>query len=140
MRQTDLQRIPEFFSAHWSGGVASVYLFGSHADHTAHRESDVDLGVLLRWDVYPERRDRFEVQVRLGSELIAQLHQNAVDLVILNDVPPVFGRHIVLTGHRLFLGDPAADHAYVRDIQLRAADLAPFLRKMRRLKLEALAS
>ena len=27
-------------------GVVSVYLFGSHAEERAHRESDVDLGVL----------------------------------------------------------------------------------------------
>ena len=35
--------------------------------------------------------------------------------------------------------DPDADHAFVRDVQLRAADLEPFLRRTRRLKLQALA-
>jgi hypothetical protein len=33
--------------------------------------------------------------------------------------------------------DPEADHAYVRDAQLRAADVEPFLRRMRRIELDA---
>jgi hypothetical protein len=34
--------------------------------------------------------------------------------------------------------DPEADHTFVRDVQLRAADLEPFLQRVRRVKLEAL--
>jgi hypothetical protein len=42
-------------------------------------------------------------------------------------------------GRRLLCVDAEADHAFVRDVQLRAADLEPFLRRTRRLKLQALA-
>jgi hypothetical protein len=59
--------------------------------------------------------------------------------VVLNDAPPSFGRHIVTRGRRVSCADPEADDAFRRDVQLRAADLEPFLRRMRRLKLEALA-
>ena len=48
-------------------------------------------------------------------------------------------RHIVTTGRRVFCGDPERDHAFVRDVQLRAADLEPFLRRTRALKLDAMA-
>ena len=119
-------------------GIASAYLFGSHAEGRAHRESDVDVGVLLDWSVHPSRAGRFDVRVRLGSWLIGVLHVNAVDVVVLNDVAPHLGRRIVTTGRRLARADPEADHAYVRDVQLRAADLEPFLRRMRRIKLEAI--
>ena len=34
----------------WSD-VVSAHLFGSQARGRAHRESDVDVGVLLRWDL-----------------------------------------------------------------------------------------
>ena len=34
------------------GGVVAVYLFGSHAAGRAHRESDVDIGVLLDRHMY----------------------------------------------------------------------------------------
>jgi predicted nucleotidyltransferase len=119
-------------------GIASAYLFGSHAEGRAHRESDVDVGVLLDWSVHPSRAGRFDIRVRLGSWLIGVLHVNAVDVVVLNDVAPHLGRRIVTTGRRLASADPEADHAYVRDVQLRAADLEPFLRRMRRIKLEAI--
>lgn len=133
-----IARIEGFFAARRELHVASVYLFGSQAEGRAHRESDVDVGVLASWSAYPSRQDRFELRVRLGSELIAVLHRNEVDVVILNDAPPLFGRHIITHGRRIFLGDPAADHAYVRDVQLRAADLEPFLRRMRAIQLQAL--
>ena len=139
MQDSRVKRLKKYFSARPSSGVASVYLFGSHAAGRAHRDSDVDVGILLQRRRYPEARDRFEARVRLGAELIRELRDNDVDVVILNDVPPHFGRRIVSEGIRAYCGDPAADHAYVRDVQLRAADLDPFLRRMRRLKLEALA-
>ncbi len=120
-------------------GLISAYLFGSHAEGTAHRESDVDVGVLLSRDLHPTARERFEEQVRLSAFLMAALATRIVDVVVLNDAPPQFGRRIVSTGRRVFCGEPEADHAFVRDVQLRAADIEPFLRRTRRLKLAALA-
>jgi predicted nucleotidyltransferase len=119
-------------------GVLAAYLFGSRAEQRAHRQSDVDVGVLLDRRRYPTRRERFEAGVRLASELIHALRSNELDVVVLNDAPPELGRHIVTRGRRVFCSDPAADHDYVRDVQLRAADLAPFLRRMRRIKLGSL--
>jgi len=119
-------------------GVASVYLFGSQATGRAHRESDVDVGVLLRWDVYPTPRERFEARLRLIADLSTALGRNDADVVVLNDAPPLLGRHVVTTGRRLLCTDAEADHAYVRDVQLRAADLEPWLQRMARIKLDAL--
>jgi len=59
-------------------------------------------------------------------------------VVVLNDAPPLLGRHVVTTGRRLLCTDAEADHAYVRDVQLRAADLEPWLQRMARIKLDAL--
>lgn len=119
-------------------GVVSVYLFGSRADGPGHRESDVDVGVLLDRDRYPTRAERSRVRVDLASDLIHVLRPEPVDVVVLNDAPPELGRHIVVRGSQVFCRDAELDHAFVRDVQLRAADLAPFLRKMRRIKLESL--
>lgn len=47
-------------------------------------------------------------------------------------------RAIVTRGRRFFCADCEADHAFVRDAQLRAADLDPFLRRRRKIKLSAL--
>ena len=120
-------------------GVVSAYLFGSRAEDRGHRESDVDVGVLLDRRALPGARDRFEAGLRLSSRLQSRLGTRDIDVVVLNDVPPGLGRHVVHRGRRLVCFDPEVDHAFVRDVQLRAADLEPFLRRARRLKLEALA-
>jgi hypothetical protein len=119
-------------------GVVSAYLFGSHVAGRSHRESDVDVGVLLDWSAYPSRALRFDARVRLGSSLIAGLHRNEVDVVILNDAPPLLGRRVVTEGRRVFCCDHDADHAFVRDVQIRAADLEPWIRRTRRAKLAAI--
>jgi predicted nucleotidyltransferase len=139
MTDETLDALRRYFEDHPHLGVASAYLFGSHAEGRAHRESDVDVGILLQWDRHPTSRDRFAMQIRLGSDLISVVRCNEVDVVILNDAPPLLGRKIVQDGIRVFLGDPEADHAYVRDVQILAADLEPWLKKWRKLRLEALA-
>lgn len=82
-------------------GIVSAYLFGSHAEGRAHRESDVDVGVLLSYERYATQRERFEVRVRLSSSLAAALRTDAVDVVILNDAPPHLARRIVTQGRRV---------------------------------------
>lgn len=140
MVEDPVATLRSYFEAHPEWGVVSAYLFGSHAAGRAHRESDVDVAVLLDWRRHPDRGERFDLRVRLTSELISVLHHNEVDLVVLNDAPPLFGRRIVWEGTRVFVADPEADRAYVRDVQLRAADVAPWLARARRRKLEALLS
>ncbi len=115
--------------------VVSAFLFGSRVEGRGHRESDVDVAVLLRPEL--DRRQRFETRLRLTSELIAALHFNDIDLVVLNDAPPLLARRIVLDGERVFCADAEADHAFRRDVQLRAADLAPFIERGRRALLAA---
>jgi len=118
--------------------VLSAYLFGSQAEGRAHRESDVDVAVLLSRRAHPDRRSRFAVRLRIATALAGALGR-PVDVVVLNDAPPGLARHVVTTGLRVSCADPEADHALVRDAQLRAADLEPFLRRTRRLKLDAIA-
>ena len=119
--------------------VVSAYLFGSVAEGRSHRESDVDVGVLLDRARYPTSRDRFEQRLMLSSRLATELGGREVDLVILNDAPPQLARSIVTRGRRFFCAAPEADHAFVRDVQLRAADVEPFVLRMRRTKLERLS-
>jgi predicted nucleotidyltransferase len=119
-------------------GLVSAYLFGSHAEARAHRESDVDLGILLRRDAYRSARERFEERLRLSAALTGSLPGSRLDVVILNDAPPLLARRIATRGRRVFCADADADRAFVRDVQLRAADLEPFLRRTRRVKLASL--
>ena len=120
-------------------GVTSAYLFGSVARDQTHRQSDLDLGVLLDWNAHPSARDRFEERIRLTAEVGVALRRNDVDLVILNDAPPHLAREIVTRGRRVYCVDNVPDRAFLRTAMLRAADLDPFLRRTRRVKLKALA-
>ncbi len=118
-------------------GVVSAYLFGSVAEGRAHRESDVDVGLLLDRGVHPSAAARFEIRLRLLTDLGVALRRDA-DVVILNDAPPQLARRIMTTGVPIVRTDAAADHAFRRAVLSRAADLEPFLRRMRRIKLASL--
>ena len=128
-------KLRSFFASEPLPGVVLVYLFGS-STRGAHRESDVDIGVLLDRGIYPNRHQRSRVRVELMADLIHVLRKNEVDLVILNDAPPELAKHVATQGVPVLVNDPEENHAFVRDAQLRAADIAPFLGRMRRLKLE----
>ena len=139
MDSTDLvDMLSRAFREMPTSGIVSAYLFGRHAAGTAHRESDIDVGVLLDWKAFPDAGARFDERVRLGTVLGGALRRNDVDLVILNDAPPQFARHVLTTGRRVFCRDAEADHAFLRTTLSRAADLEPFLRRTRRIKLDAI--
>jgi predicted nucleotidyltransferase len=118
-------------------GLVSAYLFGSVAEGRAHRESDVDLGILLDRAAYATPQSRFDLRLRLAGTLPAVARRDA-DVVILNDAPPPLARRILAGGRRILLADAEADHAFLRTTLSRAADLEPFLRRMRQIKLAAL--
>ena len=120
-------------------GLISAYLFGSHAAGRAHRESDVDVGVCLDRRVLPERAARFELRVRLTSDLIHAVRCNDVDVVVLNDAPPLLARRVLRHGMNLVRASPDLDRDFYRDVQIRVADLAPFLDRYRRLTADALS-
>ena len=118
-------------------GVISAYLFGSMANGRAHRESDVDVGLLLDRKVFRTPSDRFEARLRIAGRLGAAVAHN-VDLVILNDSPPQLSRHILTRGLLLMISNATADHEFLRMVLSRAADLEPFLSATRRLKVVSL--
>ena len=120
-------------------GLVSAYLFGSRAADRAHRESDLDVGVLFDRTRYPTRALRFDARVMLAAYLVGALQTRDVDIVGLDDAPPTLVRTVMLDGLQVFCANRAADHAARRNALLRAADLDPFLRRMRRIKLAAIA-
>jgi hypothetical protein len=58
--------------------------------------------------------------------------------VVLNDAPPPLAARIVSLGRVVYCSDAGAERRFRRDALLRGADLQPFLRRMRRVALEAL--
>lgn len=133
-----VDRLSDWFESCSIPGVVSARLFGSQAQGQSHRESDVDVAILLDRGIHHTRLDRSNVRVDLTSALIGVLHRNEVDVVILNDVPPLFARRILNEGIPLGVADREAERAFGDLVRSRAADLQPWLVRMERLKLEAL--
>ena len=104
-------------------GILSLYLYSGGANGGTSRDSDLDVAILVDPAAYPDRRSRSQLRLRLASELIHALRDNHVDLLVLNDSPPGLGKKIVTGWPRIFCSDPEADHAFVRDVQLKAADM-----------------
>jgi predicted nucleotidyltransferase len=123
-------RVRRVFATMPVPGVVSAYVFGSVSEGRAHSESDLDIAVLLDRRRYPDERARFEAQIELRRHLSPASVGRDVDVVVLNDASPVLGRRIV-AGDPVHCSDTEIDHAFRRDVQLRAADLEPFLRRMR---------
>jgi hypothetical protein len=103
--------------------VRLLYVFGSTARGEAGPRSDLDLAVWLdrklSWD---EERD-LRATVSTGHD--------QVDLVILNDAPPVL-RYEVVTGGRCLLARDAAEHAEFEITSLaRFLDFQPIRRVQR---------
>lgn len=132
-------RLARFFSTRSPTAVVSAYLFGSHATARAHQESDVDVGVLLDRAIVPTTAARFEVRLELLAELTGLFGHREVDVVVLNDAPPLFARKILHEGLRVYLVDAEQDRVFWRDAQILAADIEPWLRRAWTKKLEALA-
>jgi predicted nucleotidyltransferase len=121
-------------------GVIAAYLYGSHADGCAHRDSDVDVAVLLDRAAYPTDRERFDARLRLIAELSAALGSNQVDLIVLNDVPATLARHVLWEGLRVHCRDAEALHTFSRTVYLLAPDLERFLQRQRRRLLDSMPS
>lgn len=134
-----LEALADHFVSRRPAGVISAYLFGSQATGAAHRESDVDVAVVVDREVLPDRGARSDLQVRLTADLIAATHRNDVQVVIVNNAPPELALAAV-EGKRFYCTDPEADFRFTLRVRIRYGDIAPWLRRYRRLKLEALRS
>jgi predicted nucleotidyltransferase len=120
-------------------GLVSAYVFVSAAEGRLHASSDLDVGVLFDYRTIPTTKDRFEAQLDLRRHLSPAVIGRELDVVVLNDVSPLLGRRIGGEGIRVYCADDPADHAFRRDVQLRAADLEPFIVRMRRLLVDAVS-
>jgi len=108
--------------------LIGLYLFGSRASGEEHEASDVDLGALFSAPV--DLRDQLDLQGRLEDALGCP-----VDLVDAGRARPYLALDII-RGERLYATDPEACDRFDLYVLRRAADLAPFERRRRRMIFE----
>ena len=97
----DLADRIDALSLAWSGDpdLAAIYLFGSRAGGRGGLRSDVDLAVVLRKELDADARWR--KRLALLSDACQRLGTDAVDLVILEDVPAPLGHRVLKWGRLL---------------------------------------
>lgn len=128
-------RLAAYFAAH-STGLVAAFLFGSTARADSHGESDVDVGVLFTRPYLEAAGDVLTLRLELTADLVHATGREDIDLVVMNTAPPPLNRAIFEEGLELVVQDSAALEDFRRYIYHRAADLAPWLRRWHRRKLE----
>lgn len=81
----------KFFQAH--DCVELAYLFGSAAKGKAGALSDIDIGVYLSAGMTKAQRD--QKRLELIAKLTTILKNDRIDLLIINDTPPVLNFEII---------------------------------------------
>lgn len=135
MSRHRVDRLQSYFDEGPERGVAAVYLFGSRS-LGRHWDRILGIALLLDPERHPEPRGRSEVLEGLAPELAELGGGSRLDLLVLNDTPPLTARRIVREGRRLTCALPAVDRDFVRDVQVRAIDVEAFLNRPRRPRLE----
>src|SRR5438552_3934793 len=80
--------------------ILAAYVFGSVASGRTRKDSDVDVAVLLRDGISPSRS--FQFRLKLMADLGAKLHRSDVDVVILNEAPPLLAHRVLSKGKLTF--------------------------------------
>ena len=88
------KELTEYFGS--KGSVILAYLFGSTVRGDAGRLSDVDIGVLL--DEKIPKKDRFDLELKLISDIAILIKKNKIDLIILNEASLLLAYNILKTG------------------------------------------
>lgn len=84
-------------------GITALYVFGSAARGELTQLSDIDLAVLLPQDADPA--DLFDKRWKMTLDLMGILGTDAVDLVLLNQAPPLLCHRIITEGKLVYSRD-----------------------------------
>lgn len=108
--------------------ILEAYLFGSQAHGRAQSHSDVDVAVYV--DPERQRDCPFGYAAELTADLAELLQSNDVDVVILNQAPPLLYHRVLRDGLRLFTRDAPATTTREGRALSRYCDYVPHLRKI----------
>ena len=112
-------------AAFQEAGAVLAYFFGSAARGLERPDSDLDFALLLGRRV--PREGRGETRIRLLTELVGITHTNDLDLVLLDEAPPLLAYEVISTG-RLLLGDRKEQVRYEVEAIRRFIDTIPIRR------------
>lgn len=102
--------------------IQAAYVFGSVASGRTRKDSDIDIAVLVRKNAV---RDTLRYRLKLMAELGATLHRSDVDVVILNEAPPLLAHRVLSKGKLIFERSASARVRFQVATAKRYSDLVP---------------
>ena len=110
------------------GEILEAYLFGSIATGSAQAHSDVDVAVYV--DAGRQRASSFGYVADLTAALMHALGTNRVDVVLLNEAPPLLYHRVIRDGTRILSRDLRATTTREGQALSRYCDYVPQLEKI----------
>jgi len=108
--------------------VLEAYLFGSTARGEQQEHSDVDVAVYVNRAATPATP--FGYAADLATELMRALATNSIDVVVLNDAPPLLYGRVLRDGIRICSRDLVASTRREGQALSRYCDFLPQLAKI----------
>lgn len=104
--------------------ILFAYLYGSYALNTSHSKSDIDIAVYL---IPSNINDYIQKEKELTAALITKLHNDSVDLRILNTLPFLLKYKVIKEGIPIIIKDEAERVDFETMIMNRFFELKPYL-------------
>ena len=101
--QEKYSEIKEIFR---QNSVILAYVFGSQANNTSNKESDLDIAILLPPEL--TKMKRFNIRIKVAEKL-SRIFKMPIDLVVFNDLKSLFFKFIIIKEGKLIYSKTQSD-------------------------------
>jgi len=133
MKEEKIRSLAEYFGKQKE--VKLAYLFGSAAKGTEGKLSDIDIGVYL--DEKLSKSKRFDIRLKLISEISSVLKTDKIDVVVMNDSPTHLNYNIIKYGKILKSSQMRAKTEF--NILKRYLDMSYYIKRHTELAIKRIA-
>ncbi|GCC09994.1 nucleotidyltransferase domain protein [archaeon] len=104
MQAVDINQIAQSLKKYFRGNkeIEAAYIFGSTMLGKTNALSDIDIAILIDRKKLEERLYPYGYKAYIITDLMKLLRTNRVDLVILNEAPPLLRHRVLYTGKLIY--------------------------------------
>ena len=117
--------------------ILFAYLYGSYGLDSAHPGSDIDIAVFFKPSSIEEYIRKEE---KLSAALISELHNDHIDLRILNTLPFLLKYKVLKEGLPIVINDESARAEFETATMNRFFELKPYLEEYNEMLLSRIQS